>query len=154
VRAAPRAFLSVDEAAGLVRATQASGGVVVFAEGIFDLLHPGYVRHLQAAKALGTFLLVGVESDATARPFVGPLNNERERAEILLALACVDAVVLVDGQAIRELLGVIRPDVAVAHGDGEDVGVDPLGFRLVRIPVSRDYSIGALIQRVKALQRG
>jgi D-beta-D-heptose 7-phosphate kinase / D-beta-D-heptose 1-phosphate adenosyltransferase len=153
VRTPPRAFLSVSEAAGIVRTTQASGGVVVFAEGIFDLLHPGYVRYLQDAKALGTFLLVGVESDATARSFIGPLNNERERAEILLALGCVDAVVLVDGQAIRQLLGVIRPDVAVAQGEGE-ARVDPLGFRLVRIASSPDYSIGDLVQRVKALQRG
>jgi rfaE bifunctional protein nucleotidyltransferase chain/domain len=149
----PRAFVSIDEATQLVRHTQASGGVVVFAEGIFDLLHPGYVQYLQAAKALGTFLLVGVDSDETARPFIGPLNDERERAEILLALGCVDAVVVVDARTIRELLGLLRPDVAVVQGRGEE-RVDPLGFRLVQIPVSTGFSIPDLVRRVKALPRG
>jgi rfaE bifunctional protein nucleotidyltransferase chain/domain len=145
--------VSPADAANLVRRTQAAGGVVVFAEGIFDLLHPGYVRYLQEAKSLGTFLIVGVESDATARPFIGPLNDERERAEILLSLACVDAVVIVDSQGVRQLLGVMRPDVVVVPGPG-DAGLDPLGFRVIRLAFSPDYSIGDLIRRVKALPRG
>ena len=83
--------LTWDEAAALVSRLRAGGGVVVFTNGVFDLLHPGHVRYLQAARALGDALIVGLNGDASVRRNKGPerpISREDERAEILLALAC------------------------------------------------------------------
>ena len=78
---------------------QADGGLVVFTNGVFDLLHPGHVRYLTDARRLGDLLIVGINSDRSVRAIKDPgrpLNPEDERAEILLALDCVDAVVVFD----------------------------------------------------------
>src|SRR5690242_742559 len=81
--------------AARVAALRAEGRRVVFTNGVFDILHVGHVRYLQAARALGDALLVGVNSDASVRRLKGsarPINPEDERAEVLAALACVDSV--------------------------------------------------------------
>jgi rfaE bifunctional protein nucleotidyltransferase chain/domain len=89
--------VSVSEAQTLARSVQATGGRVVFTNGVFDLLHPGHVRYLGAARRLGEILIVGVNSDRSVRAIKAtdrPLTPEDERAEILLSLACVDALLV------------------------------------------------------------
>ena len=91
--------LTWDEAAALVGRIRAGGGLIVFTNGVFDLLHLGHVRYLQAARALGDALIVGLNGDESVRRNKGkdrPITPQDERAELLLALSAVDAVVLFD----------------------------------------------------------
>jgi D-beta-D-heptose 7-phosphate kinase / D-beta-D-heptose 1-phosphate adenosyltransferase len=122
----PGVFASADEAVQLARRARAAGGVVVFTSGTFDLLHPTHVRHLEEAKRQGTLLIIGVTADRSVRVSKGPdrpVNAATERAEILLALGSVDAVVVLDAETPEQLIRMLEPDVRVAslddEGDGE-----------------------------------
>ena len=150
---------SWDDAAALASSIQAQGGKVVFTNGVFDLLHPGHVRYLQAARALGDALIVAVNSDRSVRANKGPgrpINPQQERAEVLLALACVDAVVIFDEETPHAVISRIQPDILVKGADwaedhivGRDV-VEARGGRVVRIQLAEGYSTTELIRRVKA----
>lgn len=97
---------------------------VVLANGAFDLLHVGHVRYLQAAKALGSILVVAVNADASVRRAKGPLRPhvpEAERAELVCALACVDYVVLFEEDTVVPLIEALRPDI---HAKGTDYTVE------------------------------
>src|ERR1700675_5085116 len=97
-----------------------AGRKIVFANGVFDLLHPGHVRYLQAARAEGDALIVGVNSDRSVRAIKGPARPvmpERERAEIVAALACVDAVAVFDEDTPAAIIGRLEPDVLVKGAD-------------------------------------
>src|ERR671920_1553114 len=97
MRVAPAHISSVEDAVTFARRVQAAGKTVVFTNGVFDLLHPGHVRYLQDARREGDALIVAVNSDRSVRAIKGPtrpLNPEQERAEVLAALAIVDAVVI------------------------------------------------------------
>lgn len=112
--------LSPSEATAFVSHEKAAGKRVVFTNGVFDLLHVGHVRYLQEARALGDVLVVGLNSDASTRAIKGerrPLTPQQERAELLLALKCVDAVVIFDEPTADAVLGQLRPDVYVKGGD-------------------------------------
>ncbi len=156
----PRRTTSVDEAAALARGLQARGGAVVFTNGVFDLLHPGHVRYLQAARALGAALIVGVNSDRSVRANKGadrPINPEAERAEVLLALACVTAVVDFDEDTPLALITAVQPDVLVKGADwgpteivGRDV-VEARGGRVERIRLAEGYSTTELIRTIRNL---
>ncbi len=92
------------------RRVRAGGGTVVFTNGVFDLLHPGHVRYLQEARALGDALIVGVNSDRSVRANKGParpITPERERAELLLALAAVDAATIFDEETPHALITLV-----------------------------------------------
>ncbi len=113
-------LLSLKTAAALAAVWRERGEKVVFTNGHFDLLHIGHVRYLQAARALGDHLIVGLNSDASTRLRKGPgrpIIPQEERAEMLLALRSVDAVVIFDGEDCRELVAAIRPDVYVKGAD-------------------------------------
>src|SRR5947207_3452733 len=91
--------VTVDDAVGVAACVRARGGKVVFTNGVCDLLHPGHVRYLQDARRLGDALIVGLNSDRSVRANKGPdrpITPEAERAEILRALECVDAVAIFD----------------------------------------------------------
>src|SRR5579884_4167495 len=108
------------ETLDFVRHAKAEGKRVVFTNGVFDLLHVGHVRYLQEARALGDALVVGLNSDASARAIKGqerPLVAQQERAELLEALSCVDAVVIFDEPTADALLQALEPDVYVKGGD-------------------------------------
>lgn len=93
---------------------------VVFTNGCFDLLHIGHVRYLQAAKALGDLLVVGVNSDASVKRLKGedrPLQSEQDRAEILAALVCIDRTVIFSEDTPEQLIRQVRPDILVKGGD-------------------------------------
>jgi D-beta-D-heptose 7-phosphate kinase/D-beta-D-heptose 1-phosphate adenosyltransferase len=138
---------------------QSRGGVVVFTNGVFDLLHSGHVRYLQAARALGDSLIVAINSDRSVRAIKGPerpLTPQAERAEILLSLACVDAVVVFDEDTPHAIISAVQPDVLVKGADwnadaivGRDV-VEGRGGRVVRIPLVEGQSTSRLIAAVKA----
>jgi D-beta-D-heptose 7-phosphate kinase/D-beta-D-heptose 1-phosphate adenosyltransferase len=132
---------------------------VVFTNGCFDLLHPGHIRTLEAARSLGDLLVVGVNSDRSVRALKGdsrPVIPQEERAEILAALAAVDFVVLFDADTPRELIARLRPDVLVKGADwgaGEVVGreeVEAAGGRVVSIPVEPGYSSSGLLEAIRS----
>ena len=132
---------------------------VVFTNGVFDILHPGHVRYLQAARALGDRLIVGINSDRSVRTLGKapdrPINSESERAEVLRALACVDEVVIFDEPDPHEIISRIQPDILVKGADwgeneivGRDV-VEARGGKVVRIKLADGYSTTSLIERVR-----
>ena len=137
---------------------QAAHGVVVFTNGVFDLLHPGHVRYLTDARRLGDALVVGVNSDRSVRMNKGPqrpINPEHERAEVLAALACVDLAVIFDEDTPQVLITQIQPDVLVKGADwgehsivGRDV-VEARGGRVVRMELSPGFSTTSLIERTR-----
>jgi len=97
-----------------------TGKKVVFTNGCFDLLHPGHVRYLQQARALGDALIVALNSDRSVRELKGdkrPILTEAERSEVMAALACVDFVTVFDEPTPREIVTALLPDVLVKGGD-------------------------------------
>ena len=157
-----RMFMTRSTAASFAASRRDAGERVVFTNGVFDLLHPGHLRYLQQARALGDLLIVGLNSDASVRRNKGagrPINPEAERAEILAALACVDAVVLFDEDTPAEIIRAIQPDILVKGADwpadqivGRDT-VEARGGRVVRVEVEQGYSTTALLDRIRAMQR-
>ena len=134
-------------------------GPVVFTNGVFDLLHAGHVALLEAARAEGAALVVGVNTDASARRLgkgaERPVTGEVQRARVLAALACVDCVVLFDEGTPLELIRRLRPDVLVKGADYAReaiVGADEVegwGGRVVRVPLVEGYSSTALLDRLR-----
>jgi rfaE bifunctional protein nucleotidyltransferase chain/domain len=103
-----------------VAAWRAAGETVTLANGCFDLLHVGHVRYLQDARALGGKLLVAINSDCSVRQIKGPgrpAMPEHERAEIIAALGCVDAVVIFDEPDVRAIIREIHPEIQVKGTD-------------------------------------
>ena len=112
--------LSRQDARSLIDCRRAAGAVVVFTNGVFDILHVGHVRYLQQARALGDALIVGLNSDRSVRANKGPdrpVTPEHERSEILAALRAVDAVVLFDEDTPGRLIEALQPDVLVKGAD-------------------------------------
>lgn len=159
---AARRLSSIDEAAALAEHIRARGGKVVFTNGVFDLLHPGHVRYLQDARRLGEALIVGLNSDRSVQAIKGParpITPAGERAEVLLALACVDAVAVFDEETPAAIIKRVQPDILVKGADwgpddivGRDI-VEARGGRVVRMELSPGYSTSDLISKVKALGR-
>ena len=150
---------SFEAALALVERLRAEGRTIVFTNGVFDLVHPGHVRYLQAARGLGDALVVGVNSDRSVRANKGPsrpLNPEAERAEVLAALQCVDCAVVFDQETPHALIARLQPDVLVKGADwaednivGRDV-VEARGGRVVRMPIEPGFSTTELIRRASA----
>jgi rfaE bifunctional protein nucleotidyltransferase chain/domain len=135
-----------------------NGRRVVFTNGCFDLLHPGHIRSLELARALGDALIVGLNSDASVRQLKGegrPVISELERAEILAALESVDAVVIFDDLTPREVIARLLPDVLVKGGDwpGDQIvgreEVEAAGGRVVSVPLIPGYSTSAILQKIR-----
>lgn len=152
-------ILTGDEAIEFVARERSRGRTIVFTNGVFDILHPGHIRYLRDARALGDALIVGINSDRSARALGKapgrPINPEHERAEVLAALAAVDAVVVFDEQTPQAIISALQPDVLVKGADwGEDaiVGrevVEARGGRVVRIALAPGYSTTAILERVR-----
>ena len=152
-------LLSRDQAVAWVAERRTRGDRIVFTNGVFDLLHPGHVQYLSQARALGDALIVAVNSDRSARALDKgsdrPINLAHDRAEVLAALASVDAVVIFDEETPHAIVSAIQPDVLVKGADwapGTIVGADVVearGGRVVRIPLAEGYSTTAILQRVR-----
>jgi rfaE bifunctional protein nucleotidyltransferase chain/domain len=149
------------DAAGLarfVRDARTLGRRIVFTNGVFDLLHPGHVRYLQAARAHGDVLIVGLNSDASVRRNKGPerpINPEHERAEVLAALACVDAVSIFDDDTPADIISRVQPDILVKGSDwpadqivGRDT-VEARGGKVILESVEQGYSTTAIVDKVR-----
>jgi D-beta-D-heptose 7-phosphate kinase/D-beta-D-heptose 1-phosphate adenosyltransferase len=158
-------LLSAQDAVALVEqarsAVKNASPLVVFTNGVFDLLHPGHVRYLRAAREQGDLLIVGMNTDRSVREIKGPsrpITPEAERAEIVAALACVDAVVLFDEATPAEIVGRLQPDILVKGADwaaDQIVGretVEQRGGRVVRIPVEQGYSTTAILAKIRTLR--
>jgi len=151
--------LSRDAAAQFAQSAREAGKRVVFTNGVFDLLHPGHVRYLQQARALGDILIIGINTDRSVRANKGPsrpITPEGERAEVLSALACVDAVTIFDEETPLALISAVQPDVLVKGADwahdaivGRDV-VEARGGRVVRVPVEQGHSTTSIVARITA----
>ncbi len=144
--------------ASFVRAARAAGRRIVFTNGVFDLLHPGHLRYLQAARRHGDLLIVGLNSDASVRRNKGPsrpINPEQERAEVLAALACVDAVSIFDDDTPADIIRRVQPNVLVKGADwpaDQIVGREPVeagGGRVILEPVEQGYSTTAIIEKAR-----
>lgn len=144
------------------RRLRAEGKKLVFTNGCFDLLHPGHIQSLEAARALGDALVVAINTDRSVSANKGagrPVINQEERAELLDALEAVDYVTFFDEPTPRDLIAALLPDVLVKGadwGEGEVVGereVVAAGGRVVRIPLSAGYSTTNLINRARELRR-
>ena len=104
----------------LITKLRNEGKTIVTTNGCFDLLHVGHVRYLQKSKSFGDILIVMLNSDNSVKRLKGesrPLNNEKDRAEILCALSCVDYVVIFDEDTPKDLLDIIKPDIHTKGGD-------------------------------------
>ena len=111
---------SLSQLREIVRRERAGGRTIVLANGGFDLIHAGHIRYLEAAKKCGDVLIVALNSDASIRKLKGPgrpILPERERAEILSALRCVDDVIIFDEPNVERILEALKPDV---HAKGSD----------------------------------
>jgi D-beta-D-heptose 7-phosphate kinase/D-beta-D-heptose 1-phosphate adenosyltransferase len=152
--------MSIAEAVAFVDQLRRLGKNVVFTNGVFDLLHPGHARYLEAARREGDALIVGVNSDRSVRAIKGPcrpINPETERAEVLAALKCVDAIVVFGEDDPQQIISRLQPDVLVKGSDwapdaiiGRET-VEARGGRIVRIPLAEGYSTSAIIRRIQEL---
>ena len=151
-------ILTLDEAILRFGREKRNGRRIVFTNGCFDLLHPGHIGSLEQARALGDTLVVGINSDASVRQLKGagrPVLPERERAEILAALECVDAVVIFDELTPREIIAGLLPDVLVKGADwpGDQIvgreEVEAAGGRVVSIPVVPGYSTTEILRKIR-----
>ncbi|MCY0389080.1 D-glycero-beta-D-manno-heptose 1-phosphate adenylyltransferase [Robbsia sp. Bb-Pol-6] len=137
---------------------------VVFTNGVFDILHRGHVTYLASARALGAFLIVGVNSDASVRTLGKgddrPINREEDRMALLAALADVDAVVRFDESTPVALIRALRPDILVKGGDydmdalPESALVRGWGGRALAIPFEHERSTTALLKKVRGVASG
>ena len=150
--------LDHDRARDFAETLRRDGRRVVFAYGVYDLLHPGHLRHLQAARDEGDALIVAVRSDRSARANRGPsrpVTPERERAEIVAALDSVDAAVIFDDPTPDALIELIQPDILAMGADrpvDEIVGQDTVEARggwVVRIPSEPRWSTKSIIESIQ-----
>ncbi len=130
---------------------------LVFTNGCFDILHVGHARYLKASRALGNSLVIGLNSDASVKRLKGPsrpIHAEQLRAEMLLSLACVDAVVLFDEDTPQKIIEKIRPDILTKGGDYQKssiVGaafVESVGGKVVVLPFEDGFSTTNILGRL------
>jgi len=152
-------LLSWEEAQVLRDTWAEQGKRVVFTNGCFDLLHPGHIKYLEDAKALGDVLILGLNADASISRLKGdsrPINPLEDRAAMLMGLKSVDAVVAFEEDTPQKLIAMLLPDVLVKGGDYEAdavVGAQEVrehGGEVVIVPFLDGYSSSKLIARIKA----
>ena len=151
-------FKLIDRCSALKR----QGRPVVFTNGCFDLIHPGHVAYLEAARDLGDALIVAVNSDRSVRALKGhtrPISPENDRARVLAALACVDFVTVFDDDTAERLLNVLQPEIYVKGGDYTET--EPVEASVVRayggtvqiLPFTSGFSTTELVGRILASEQ-
>ncbi len=152
--------LPSDQLLSVLSGERTKGKRIVFTNGCFDLMHIGHTRYLQAAKALGDVLVVGVNSDVSVRTLDKapdrPIVPEAQRAEVLAAIGCVDFVVMFEEPTPLQLIAAVQPDVLVKGGDwaidrivGREL-VEARGGVVKTIPLVPDMSTTGLLQRIRS----
>jgi rfaE bifunctional protein nucleotidyltransferase chain/domain len=153
-------IVDADQLARIRDAMDRDGRRLVLTNGCFDLLHAGHVRYLQAARALGDALAVGLNGDASVRALKGPdrpLNGADDRAEVLAALACVDHVVVFEPVRATALLASVRPHIYAKGGDYTPDSLDPdetaalraAGSEIRILPLVPGRSTTSLVERMR-----
>jgi len=149
--------MTLDELAAAVAADRAAGRTIALANGVFDLLHVGHIRYLEGSKAEADRLVVAVNDDASVRVLKGegrPVMAERDRAELIAALRCVDYVVIFPGRTVADVLRRLKPDV---HCKGTDYTVETVperpivesyGGRTAIVGDAKDHSTRDLVSRL------
>lgn len=138
---------------------RSAGKKIVATNGCFDLLHVGHVRYLQAARALGDLLIVGLNGDHSVQELKGagrPITTESDRAEILAALECVDLVTIFPEIRATKFLAIVRPAFYVKGGDytsqtldqEERAALEKIGAAIHLIPFEPGYSTSRLIEQI------
>jgi rfaE bifunctional protein nucleotidyltransferase chain/domain len=153
-----RRVLNTSEAVAWRTALGRHGARVVFTNGVFDILHPGHVRYLAEARRHGDALIVAVNSDRSVRAIKGdgrPVHPEAERAEVLTALASVDAAVIFDQDTPHDIIDALQPDVLVKGADwpadqivGRDI-VEARGGVVIRVPVAQGHSTTGVLKKLR-----
>ena len=154
---------SVEQTLNRVRAWRAQGQRVIFTNGVFDVLHRGHVSYLDQARALGDRLVVGLNTDASAKRLNKgpdrPLNPEADRAMVMAALESVSAVTWFDEDTPLALIEALRPDVIVKGGDydmdrlPETALVKTWGGQAKALPFVAGYSTTQLVERIRATHK-
>jgi rfaE bifunctional protein nucleotidyltransferase chain/domain len=151
---------SMEDLSERAKALRAAGKRIVATNGCFDLLHVGHVRYLQSARAHGDALVVGVNGDRSVRELKGPdrpLNNERDRAELLAALESVDLVAIFPELRATRFIELVKPDVYVKGGDYDSESLNPeerrmleqIGSKIDIVPFEKGYSTSSLIEKLQ-----
>jgi len=157
-------IVDIEELARHSTELRAAGKKLVATNGCFDLLHVGHVRYLQAARALGDALVVGVNGDDSARELKGPgrpLNNEKERAEVLAALECVDLVTIFPELRATRFIQAAAPAIYAKGGDytaetlntEERNALQKIGAEIRIIPFEKGYSTSRLLKRLRDIAK-
>jgi D-glycero-beta-D-manno-heptose 1-phosphate adenylyltransferase len=152
--------VTVEELAQITKAMRAAGKRLVVTNGCFDLLHLGHVRYLRAARALGDVLAVGLNGDQSVRELKGadrPINNERDRAELLAAIEDVDFVAIFPEVRATRFLETVAPEIYVKGGDytsdtlnaEERAVMEKSGTEVRFIPFEPGYSTSRIIEQLK-----
>ena len=152
--------LTLKQAARWGVAARRRGQRVVATNGCFDLLHFGHVSYLQRARKLGDLLVVGLNGDQSVRQLKGahrPLAPQKQRAAVLAALACVDAVVIFPQVRAHRFLATVRPDIYVKGGDyrpetlvgRERAVLTAIGSKIRILPFVKGFSTTRLIQKIR-----
>lgn len=160
MKVATSPILSLPDAAAWVTAQRREGLTIVFTNGVFDIVHPGHIQYLRAARAEGDRLIVAVNSDRSVRVNKGPTRPilpEQERAELLASLDCVDAVVIFDDLTPADIVNRLQPDVLVKGADwaadaivGRDT-VEARGGRVVRATLLPGHSTSTIVDKIRRL---
>lgn len=152
--------VELEKAVSVVSSWKGQGDVVVWTNGVFDLLHRGHIEYLCEARALGDHLIVGVNTDASVRRLKGsarPIHDQQSRVMQLAAMQAVDLVVLFEGDTPINEIKSIQPHYLVKGGDyktEEIVGGDFVkshGGKVVVIPFVEGYSTSQIIEKIKKL---
>jgi D-beta-D-heptose 7-phosphate kinase/D-beta-D-heptose 1-phosphate adenosyltransferase len=151
-------LLTLDDVARAGERYRTAGERVAMTNGCFDVLHAGHLRLIESARAEADRLVVAINSDASVRRLKGPTRPvipESERAEVLLAMAAVDAVAIYDDETPLRVVEALRPDVLAKGADwplDQIVGraeVEAAGGRVVRIPLVEGRSTTAILERIR-----
>jgi rfaE bifunctional protein nucleotidyltransferase chain/domain len=157
-------IVDLDELARNSRELRAAGKKLVVTNGCFDLLHVGHVRYLRAARQLGDALAVGLNGDRSVRELKGagrPINNERDRAEVLAALECVDFVSVFQETRATHFLEKAAPSIYAKGGDysaetldaEERAALETVGAEIRIVPFEKGYSTSELIAKLRKIDK-
>jgi rfaE bifunctional protein nucleotidyltransferase chain/domain len=156
-------IIALGELASASKRIRQAGKKLVVTNGCFDLLHVGHIRYLRSARELGDVLVVGLNGDRSVGELKGtgrPVNNEKDRAEVLAALECVDLVVIFPEVRATRFLETAAADIYVKGGDytadtldqGERAALEKAGTEIRIIPFEPGYSTSGLIKKLKATE--
>lgn len=155
-------IIALENMAEHAKQLRQAGKKLVATNGCFDLLHVGHVRYLQAARAKGDALIVGLNADASVRALKGagrPLNNENDRAEVIAALEFVDVVMIFPELRATRFIETVRPNVYVKGGDynsdtldvEERAALEKIGAKIDIVPFEKGYSTSGLLEQLRRI---